>query len=250
MTITLLLLALATALATMLGGIFALRFQDKSHLILGFSAGAVMGVAFFELLPEAISLSGNFSSFQVFFVVAIGFGFYLIIDRFFHSSNLSALHFHDHSQICEHEYENKNRGTLRAGSLSIHSFLDGLGIGLAFQVSPVLGFVVAVAVLAHDFSDGINTVSAIIKSGGDKVRALRWLTADALAPVAGIISTMFFSIPQDSLGLILALFAGFFLYMGASDLVPESFHAHPTKWTTLATILGAFFVAILVSFAR
>jgi ZIP family zinc transporter len=136
-----------------------------------------------------------------------------------------------------------------ASSLSFHSFLDGVAVGLSFQVSPALGAIVAAAVLAHDFSDGINTVGMIFKNGGDKKQAMKWLAIDAIAPVIGMISASFISIPESVLGIILALFCGFFFYIGASDLLPESHHNHPTRWTTFATVLGMFviYVAVKVS---
>ena len=141
------------------------------------------------------------------------------------------------------------RGFLGAGSLSIHSFLDGFAIGLAFQVSVAVGVVVAVAVLVHDFSDGINTVNLILKNGGSRKTALRFLVADALAPLLGAASTLLFTFPEYLLGLVLAVFAGFFLYIGASDLVPESHHAHPRFFTTVATILGAGILYLVVTLA-
>lgn len=223
----LLIIALASFLSTLLGGLFALKLKDKLHLILGFSAGAVVGVAFFDLIPEALEIGSVFYSIStVTAVIALGFASYLILDR------VLVLHSHD-----DH-HDGHRRGIFGAGSLSVHSFLDGLGIGLAFHVSPAVGVIVAVAVLTHDFSDGINTVSMIIKNGGKRADALRWLLVDALSPVLGIIATLFFTIPLKSLGLLLALFAGFFLYIGASDLLPESHHAHPVMFTTLATVCG------------
>jgi ZIP family zinc transporter len=109
--------------------------------------------------------------------------------------------------------------------------------------------IVAIAVLVHDFSDGINTVNLILKNQGQKKSAFKWLLVDAFAPVVGIISTMFFTLSESALSVILALFAGFFLYIGASDLLPESHHAHPTAWTTFATLLGAgvLFTAIKIA---
>lgn len=244
---TLALLALATFLSTFFGGLFSLRFKDKSHLIVGFSAGAVIGLAFFDLLPESIELAGGEAG-KITLLVAIGFVIYMIIDRVFGVHNHGGLH-EEHPGTHAHT-EHEARGSLRAGSLSFHSFLDGLGIGLAFQVSSALGIVVAVAVLGHDFCDGINTVTAIVKNGGERLRALRWLVVDALAPVVGIVVTLFFSVPETSLGKILALFCGFFLYIGASDLVPESYHAHPTWKTTLMTVLGAAFILLVISLAE
>jgi zinc transporter ZupT len=112
------------------------------------------------------------------------------------------------------------RGALGAGSLSAHSFLDGFAIGLAFKVSAAVGAIVSAAVLAHDFSDGINTVSIILRNKGDNRSAFGWLLIDAAAPVAGAASTLMLPFPQTALGLCLALFAGVFLYIGASDLLP------------------------------
>ncbi len=234
-------LVLTTIIAfvsTLLGGLFALHFKDRLHLILGFSAGAVIGVAFFDLLPEAIELGGEFYGVSfITSIMALGFIFYMILDR------LVIFHGHRHD---EDTGDNHQRGILGAGSLSIHSFLDGIAVGLAFQVSDAVGIIVAIAVLTHDFSDGINTVNMILKNNGKAKDAFFWLLTDAIAPVLGIVSTLFFTLPENMLGLMLALFAGFFIYIGASDLLPESHHAHPTIWTTAMTILGiaVLFVAI------
>lgn len=218
----------------MIGGSFAIRFKDKLHLILGFSAGAVIGVALFDLLPEAIDLGGKFfepSTITAF--VAFGFFTYLVLDR------LIFLHSHDDGHT--HGGDNQkhiHRGFLGAGSLSVHSFLDGVAIGLAFQVSAAIGAIVAIAVLVHDFSDGINTVNVILKNSGDKKTAFKFLMLDAAAPVLGVLSTSFFTLPERALGIVLAVFSGFFLYIGASDLIPESHHAHPKFMTTFMTLLG------------
>ncbi len=233
------LVAAAAFGATLLGGLFALRFKDKLHLILGFSAGAVIGVAFFDLLPEAIELgSSYFDISTITSIVALAFVIYLFLDR------VVLLHAHTDEESHGH------RGMLGAGSLSFHSFLDGVGIGFAFQVSPAVGAIVAAAVLTHDFSDGINTVNMILKSSGSQRDAFRWLILDAAAPVLGIISTFFFVVPEYALGIILASFCGFFLYIGASDLLPESHHRHPTLWTSCATALGIAVLYVAVSLAH
>ena len=235
------LISLAAFLATLIGGSLALRYKDKLHLILGFSAGAVIGVAFFDLMPESINLGTKYFDVATMTgICAVGFLVYLVMDR------LVFLHAHAHAHTEGHaddmeaiEGRQINRGILGAGSLSIHSFLDGVAIGLAFQVSAAIGAVVAVAVLVHDFSDGINTVNLILKNKGEGRSAFKWLLVDALAPVIGAASTMLFSLPERSLSIVLALFSGFFLYIGASDLIPESHHAHPKFLTTVITILGA-----------
>ena len=172
-------------------------------------------------------------------LVAGGFALYLVLDR------LIVLH-HDHD--AEHDSHNE-RGLWGAGTLSFHSFLDGLGIGLAFHVSATIGIIVAAAVLTHDFSDGINTVNMILKNGGGRSRAFKWLFVDAVAPVIGIVVTVFVNVTDAQLGILLALFSGFFLYIGASDLLPESHHRHPVRWTTFATVLGMAVIFIVIRIA-
>ena len=220
-----LLLAIAAAafVSTLAGGLLALRLHDKLHLILGFSAGAVIGVAFFDLLPEAVNFGEKFySPLAILSCTALGFLSYLVIDR-----------------ILSIHGDAPSRGPFAAAVLCVHSLLDGIAIGLAFQASHAVGIVVAIAVLTHDFSDGINTMNMILKNGGSRLQGLRWLAADALAPVLGIASTYFFTLRSAWFGTALALFAGFFLYIGASDLIPESYHAHPKFLTTAMTLVGA-----------
>ncbi len=240
----LILICLAAFSATLLGGLFALYFKDKLHLILGFSAGAVIGLAFFDLLPEALELGSAFYDIStITSLIAIGFIGYMVLDRFviLHSHGNDD---HDHSHALE------RRGMLGAGSLSIHSFLDGVAIGLAFQISPTVAIIVTTAVLVHDFSDGINTVNMILKNKGERIAAFKWLLADALAPVLGIISTLFFTLSEGAVGIVLALFTGFFLYIGASDLLPESHHNHPRVLTTLMTLLGIGVMFTAIHFAH
>ena len=277
------LIAFGAFVATMIGGLTALRFKDKLHLILGFSAGAIIAVAFFDLMPEAIDLGGKYyATATVPSIVALGFMTYLVLDR------LIFLHAHVHEEGHEHELsapESRSlggssghirRGILGASSLSFHSFLDGVAIGLAFQVSASVGAIVAVAVLVHDFSDGINTVNLILKNMKQGARskeqisilrkasegeasedkkedghklALKFLFVDALAPVVGVVSTMFFTLPESALAVILAIFSGFFLYIGATDLIPESHHAHPKFMTTAMTLLGAGILYVAIRLA-
>ncbi|MDE2188476.1 MAG: ZIP family metal transporter [Patescibacteria group bacterium] len=239
------LISFGAFIATLVGGLVAIWLKDKLHLILGFSAGAVIAVAFFDLLPEAIGLGKNYYSIMtVTSIVAAGFLVYLILDRmiFLHA------HADEHDNLDMHKHD--SGGVLGAGSLSVHSFLDGVAIGLAFQVSVSIGAIVAVAVLVHDFSDGINTVNLILKNQGESSKAFRWLIVDALAPVIGVTSTLFFQLPENALAIILALFAGFFLYIGASDLIPESHHAHPRFMTTLMTLLGAAILYMAINMAN
>jgi ZIP family zinc transporter len=232
-------LSLATLISTLLGGLFALYWRDRLHLTLGFSAGALLGVAFFDLIPESLELASAAGGKTVAGVIAAGFAGYMLLDRIVAP----------HGDKPPRTEKLSHRGVLGAASLAAHSFLDGFAIGLGFKVSAAVGAIVAAAVLAHDFSDGINMVNVILRNRGDNRSAFRWLLVDAVAPVGGAASALVLPMQQDMLGLVLALFAGFFLYVGASDLLPESYHDHPTGGTTAMTILGLLAVYAAVRFA-
>lgn len=246
----LLTLAIAAFCMTYAGGLLALKLAARMHWVLGFSAGAVVAVAFFDLMPEALELgAGTFGVTRVFACAAAGFLVYLLFDRVMLSQGQR---FRDHLTAPQHGARQAahGRATLFAGSLSLHSFLDGIAIGLAFQASTAVGTVVAIAVLTHDFSDGINTMNVVMRNDSNRRRALRWLLADAVAPGLGIFSTLFFRVQGDALGIILALFSGFFLYIGASDLIPESHRAFPRALTTLMTLLGIAVLYAAVTLAQ
>ncbi|MFZ1074926.1 MAG: ZIP family metal transporter [Minisyncoccia bacterium] len=232
-----LLLAFTASVSTFVGGSFALKFRDKLHLILGFSAGAVAGVALFDLLPEAIQLGTAYHTPDTLALfIALGFFGYLVLDR------LILLHTHEE----DGDSENVPRGFFGALTLSAHSFLDGIAIGIGFQASAAVGMIVTTAVLTHDFSDGINTVNLILRNGGGWKRACRWLLVDAAAPLCGAASTLFFRIPNSVIGLVLSVFVGTFLYLSASDLIPESHHRHPRALTTAMTLFGAALLYAIV----
>jgi ZIP family zinc transporter len=228
--IVLALLGLAAAASTLAGGVFALKLSRQIHLILGFSAGAVIGVALLDLLPEALQLGGRAETVAAF--TAGGFMAYLAADRALSTVGRGA-----------------GRGHLGAGSLTLHSLMDGLAIGLSFQVSAAAAAVVTLAVLAHDISDGVNTVNVSLAGSAGRTWARRWLLADAVAPLVGIFLSRLVSVPRGALGLALAAFAGFFLCIGASELIPASHQRHPRVWTTLTTLAGCAVIWVVVRLA-
>jgi hypothetical protein len=166
-----LVIAIGAFVSTMLGGLFALKFQDKLHLILGFSAGSVIGVAFFDLLPEALATADPYPASTITSTIAVGFLIYLVLDRF--------VFVHARG---EGPPGGSRRGHLGAATLTIHSCMDGIAVGLAFQINTQIGVVVAVAVLLHDFSDGINTVNVVTGHGMSRRHAAWWLIMDGPPP--------------------------------------------------------------------
>ena len=220
-------------LSTLLGGFTALRLKDNLHRLLGYTAGIILGVIAFDLLPEIFRTLQQQKADPTGPMVALVIGFLA-----FHIVEKSIL-IH-HSQ--EHEYQLHHHpqvGMASALALSAHSFLDGVGIGLGFQVSNTVGIAVAIAVLAHDFSDGLNTVGLMLANDNNRRSSILFLLLDAVAPVLGALSTLLFTIPDSGLLLYLGFFAGFLLYIGASEILPEAHSQHSSYVTIAMTLLGA-----------
>ena len=228
------LVALITVLSTALGGLVALKARDRLHLVLGFAAGVMLGLVSFDLLPELFELSDATVGGVPSAMVAFAAGFLLL--HFVERS--VAMHGAHEGEYETHHHHDPNIGLASAGALAVHSFLDGVGIGLAFQVDETVGFAVAIAVIAHDFADGLNTVTIMRTHGNDRRRTLTMLAVDALAPVLGAVSTLFFSVGDDVLALYLGAFAGFLLYLATADILPEAHARHPSRLTLLSTLGG------------
>ncbi len=205
---------------TLLGGLVALRFRATPHYILSFSAGVLLAVVSFDILPELFELAhaNGIDPTSGMIALAAGFLLFHVVERFvlIHAAHESDFAGHRHPSV----------GMVSAFALAGHSFLDGVGIGLGFQVSPTVGFAVALAVLAHDFCDGLNTVSVMLMHGNGDARSRAMLFVDAIAPVLGAASTLAFSVPPSVLVPYLGFFAGFLLYIAVADILPE---AHSTN---------------------
>ncbi len=228
-----------TFFSTLIGGLVGLRFKDKMHLILGFTAGVLISVVAFDIFPELFELIGETNMDIIYPMIALIAGFLI-----FHIAEKLLLIHHVHEdQYGVHKHPTV--GMFSALALSGHSFLDGVGIGLGFQVSPGVGIAVAIAVLAHDFTDGLNTVSLMLSHKNTEKNALRFLYIDALAPVLGGLSTLFFTLSSEALVIYLGFFAGFLLYIGASDILPEAHSRDSSVKTVGMTLLGVAFVFIV-----
>jgi ZIP family zinc transporter len=238
-----LLLALTTVGSTALGGVLALRHRDRLHLILGFTAGVLLGLVAFDLLPEVFALGGDVRIMNLPMVALpflLGFLVLHLVERLMGVHNAHEQEYGEHHHL-------PALGMASAGALAAHSFLDGVGIGLAFQVSAGLGGAVALAVIAHDFADGLNTVSLMLRHGNSERRARLMLALDALAPLLGAGSTLLFTLPDRILSLYLAFFAGFLLYLATGDILPEAHARHPSRLTMVATIGGLVFIGSVVA---
>jgi len=219
--------------ATGLGGLLALRARDRLHLILGFSAGVLLGLVAFELLPEVFDLSPDVARVPLGMITFVG-GFLVlhIVER------AAGVHETVDSEYGEHSHAHHGVGLLGAGALIVHSFLDGLAIGLAFQVSSSVGWAVAIAVLAHDFADGLNTVTVMLRHGHTRRRALELLVLDAVAPILGAIVGTVIQPSTTFLAAYLGAFAGFLTYLATADILPEAHSRHPSRLTLVSTVGG------------
>jgi ZIP family zinc transporter len=226
------LFVIITFFSTMVGGIFTLR---KAVLnikpFFAFAAGALIGICFFDLLPESVSISvdNGIELNWLMVVIVVAFLFFHLLDRFLILHAMGEGHA-DHGL--------RTSGKIKASGLSIHSFLDGVAIGAAFHVGFQLGLVVALAVVFHDFSDGLNTVTVMMRSGSSRRAAFGWLLLDSITPLVGATITYLIPIPIYLVGFMLSFFVGEFLYLGAADLLPEAHREGSSAKLVLATIGG------------
>ena len=219
-------LAGLTVLSTLAGGLVALRLARDLGTAIALTGGIVVAVALFDVLPEAFDATGDAQLVGI--LAGLGFAGFFLAER------LLVLHHRDDE---EQAHAHARVGAFGAAGLAAHSFVDGLGIGIAFDVSNATGVLVFLAVISHDFADGLNTVGFVLRQSGDRRAAVRWLAVDAIAPLIGAIVGSSLSISEHSLGALLAVYAGFFLFMGGTDLLPHA-HEHPSWKRVLLTLAG------------
>jgi zinc transporter ZupT len=231
-----------TVISTTIGGLVAIKYKDKLHRILGFTAGVILGVIAFDLLPEIFQQVHESAIASEWPMVALVVGFlaFHIIEKsiILHNAHDSEYHGHSHPQV----------GVFSALMLVGHSFLDGVGIGLAFTINQTLGFAVTLAVIAHDFADGMNTVGLLLRHGNTVKRSKLFLLFDALAPMLGVLSTHIITVGAKGLTVYLGLFCGVLLYICAGDILPEAHAKHSSRSTMLLTIAGAGFMFFVTRF--
>jgi ZIP family zinc transporter len=237
------LVLLLTSLAmcsTLVGGYVAIKAHRRIHLLMGLGAGVLLGAVFFDLLPESLAVAGEngWSARLILGIVIAGFLIFYLAER------LLILHAcpEDDCTNAAHQHI----GRLSAVGLIVHSALDGAAIGAAALVSWQTGLLVALAVIAHDSSDGLNTI--LLVTHGERVRRgdLIFLALDALAPVCGGLLAIIILPPAGALAVFLAFASGFFLYTATSDLLPEAHRRSPSIGVALATIVGLALIGTAV----
>ncbi len=198
--------------STLIGGLFTLKStRIPVKYFFAFAAGALLGVSFFDIMPEVIDITSTAKA-TVPIVTVMGsivaaFLLFHILDRIIVIHAMS--HGHQPTGDQGDDPPLALGGMIRAGGLSIHSFLDGVAIGTAFTIGAELGLVVGLAVIFHDFSDGLNTVTVMLRAGATRKTAS---------------------------------FVGEFLYIGAADLLPEAHQEGTSLRLVLATIIGVLLI--------
>jgi zinc transporter ZupT len=258
--------------STLLGGVAALRLRHRLHAFMALAAGLVVATAVADLLPEAFELAGDNGTFAVGVAVVVGFIAFSLVEAFLHQSSFEHEREVDHEHGHEHEHEHEAGhgeahteprpgtdirpvatgrrsllGLLPPASLIVHSTLDGMAIGLAFQAGGQLGLIVLLAVLAHDFADGMNVVTLALNAARGQRLAVALLLLDALAPPFGALLSTVVTVSDTTLGLLLATFAGVFIAIGAGHLLPESQHHDSRRGPTMVLLaaLGAAIVLVV-----
>ncbi len=191
------------------------EFLNKILLILvSFAAGALIGAAFFHLIPKAIEEAGigEGSLLKIFLFLIFGFCLFFILEQF--------IEWHHHHNI--HHPEIKSFSYLILISDSIHNFIDGLIIAASFVVSIPLGISTSLAVALHEIPQEIGDFSVLIYGGFNKTKALFFNFLSALGAILGGIIGFFLSEKiGNSIIFLLPFAAGNFIYIASSDLIPE-----------------------------
>lgn len=233
-------LTLCMFVAAVAGGLFAVRYKKNLRHILGFTAGIIMGVIAFDVLPEMFEIVHEFELDPMWVMIALIVGFL----GFHIAEKLLLIHHQHETQYGKHRHPQV--GVLSALAIGGHSFLDGIGIGLAFQVNVAVGLAVSLALIAHRFADGLNTVTLMLAHKNTEKRALMMVLINGALPLLGAFSTLFFTLPEQALAYYLAFFAGFLLYIGASDILPQAHDEKSDKLTILLTIMGVAVIFLVM----
>jgi zinc transporter, ZIP family len=224
--------------STLAGGFLAISQRRRLHLLMGVGAGVLLGAVFFDLLPEALAVAGE-QGWSVRIVLGIVLGGFLL---FYLAERLLVMH-----ACVEEDYQVHQRlGRMSAIGLIVHSTLDGAAIGAASLVSWRTGLLVALAVIVHDASDGLNTILLVTRGEKPRRSDIMFLVVDALAPVMGAVLALIVLPPPRALATFLAFASGFFLHTATSDLLPGAHRRSPSIMVAVATVCGILVMAIAV----
>ena len=234
-----LILTLIGGVGALIGGILLLLGKKVSkglvHLLVSFAAGALLGTAFFELLPEAVEhTEESGGSINVFLWVLLGMLFFYLLDRAIHW-------FQYHQKVNKGKHTSVNVPLVILGD-SVHNFIDGVAIATTYLVNPAAGLITTFATVAHEIPQEIGDFAILLHEGMKRKKVLIINIFSALLSVAG--GLLAFFIGEKIEGIIpysLSLTTGFFLYIALTNLLPEIHHEEKegyTFWESLFLIFG------------
>lgn len=243
----LILLAAVTvgSLLSLIGGLYLLYgkrgVRTLQRLAVPFAAGALLAASFLDLLPEAIE---HDEASTVLSMTLLGLVIFFVLER-----SLSWFH-HHHDHEASHPSGRRNTSLIIIGDL-VHNFIDGLAIGAAFLVDPAIGLVTTAAIAAHEIPQELGDFGLLLAKGMSKRNVLLVNLLSAVATIIG--ASLVYGLGGElgiSESVLLAVTAGFFIYIAASDIIP-TIHAEPKrKWANIQTavlILGIIVVGAIAN---
>ena len=228
-------IALTVFLATFLGGLIVFKLKRTLPYLFAFAAGNLIGVSFFDIQPVLYQIGGpsGISMRYLMVIIVASFFFFNLLERYLVLYHTDSDNFHGHIM-----------GPVGAGGLVVNSLLDGVAIGIAFQVGAGIGLIVGLAVIFHDITDGMNTVVIMLKNRQSTKNSMVFLLLDSIAPALGILLTVPLQIPEPVLAILLSIFAGEFLFIGAASLLPETYR-YPPKKMVISMGMGILLIFVL-----
>lgn len=228
---------------SLVGGVFLLwkpKLTEKiSHLLISFAAGTLLGTAFFDLMPEAITDSQPST---VLLFTLFGFLLFFVMERFIHWT-----HHHPHD---EKDWSKPTVALIMFGD-SIHNFIDGVAIAATFLVSIPLGIVTSLAVGAHEIPQEVGDFAIMLKRGIKPKKVLLFNFSTTLTAIVGaLLMFVFRENLQNYLPIFLSITAGFFIYISAANLIPEIHEKNRSGFALFETsflISGIIAVWLLVN---
>jgi len=226
------------SIAALIGGIVLLCYEKLalkiSHLFASFAAGILLGSAFFDLLPEAVHESEKLNI-NVHLWALIGIILFFLIERFIHWFHH---HEHQHEKQFSHERETKSTVSLIVIGDTVHNFIDGVVIAATFLVSIPLGVATTLAVAAHEIPQEIGDFGLLLHRGLSKQKIIVVnIVSAGVAFTGAIITYLLGDILEGYMPILLALTAGFFIYIATSDLIPEIHHEKRRGFAIIQSLL-------------
>ncbi|MFX1511251.1 MAG: ZIP family metal transporter [Promethearchaeota archaeon] len=242
-TIPILFYSTVAGVATLLGILMMEKKQqwaiEYSHYVNSFAAGLILSVAFFQLGPEASELT---EIDEAFFAVFLGFFVFYILE------NLLVLHSGAEMHYCvddegSHSNHLSQTGWMVFSGLAFHSLIDGIFIGVGFEVSSNVGLLAATAVILHEVPEGVTSFAILRESMELRQARLLAIIVAIATPLGAVLSVLFIgSLNETTIGMILAIAAGTFIYVASADLIPETHESEGKVVNLIAFLIGAILI--------